>query len=71
MIGLIVVVLGVLVLLGPVSRRVIESWSFHGAFDTVRAGLILTDVLILTTGIAAGFLAVRLSRRIGFLESKL
>lgn len=51
------------VLLVPLSICVIEDFSIHGPFHTVRAGLILAEGLVASGALVAGTLANRLYGR--------
>lgn len=63
-VGLLLVVAAVLTLLVPLSRRVLKSLSFTGPFQTIRAGLLFIDFLLIAMALVAGWLFARLSRRI-------
>jgi len=54
----------VLAILYPLSRRVIAAWTFSAPFHTSRAGLLLLDLFLLLTLIAATIGAGRLAKRI-------
>lgn len=52
------------VVVAPLSRRVVLAISFRGEFPTIRAGLLLIDVMLLALFAATVWLWVRLRRRI-------
>ncbi|MFJ2598777.1 hypothetical protein [Streptomyces erythrochromogenes] len=60
--GLLFLTVSVLVILVPISFRVLGGWDWSGAFNTVRAGLILVDVFLLTAIGAIGILIRKISQ---------
>lgn len=50
--------------IGPLSRRVVAAWSFSGPFPTIRAGLLVMDLLLLSLAGTTVVLWVRMTRRI-------
>jgi hypothetical protein len=61
--GSLVATIAVLVLLIPLSHRVVTSFDLRGRFDTLRAGLLLVDVFLLSLAISALVLVRRLTHR--------
>lgn len=63
-IGLLTMVLLVMVVLLPITRRVLDTWSIRGPFPTLRAGLVLIDVFLVAMFVVGVRLLSRLSKRI-------
>lgn len=63
-IGMIAMIVLVLAVLLPISRRALAGWSFHGSFPTLRGGLLLIDAFLMAMMFAGLWLWKRLSRRI-------
>jgi hypothetical protein len=63
--GLAALAAGAAVVLAPLSRHAIASFSLRAGFPTLRAGLLLLDLMLLTLIVAAAILAYRLRKRIG------
>jgi hypothetical protein len=61
--GLIVLIALVVALLWPLTRRVISAWTFDEPFPTMRAGLLLVDLILLVMAVAAIRLVLRLWSR--------
>ena len=68
--GLLFLVGAILSLLFPLCRRVLLDWSFIGPFHTVRAGFLLTYLMLIVVFILSVTLRHRLSRRIAEVDSK-
>lgn len=62
-VGLGVLIVLVIALLTPLSRRVVAEWTFSGPFQTLRVGLVVVDVLLGALVVATGWLTVRLRAR--------
>lgn len=62
--GLLLLALLVLLILLPLSGRAVSSLDREGGFDTVKAGLILMDIMLFTLLVATGWLWLRLRRRV-------
>jgi uncharacterized BrkB/YihY/UPF0761 family membrane protein len=66
--GLSVLTLLVLSVLWPVTRRVAAAWRWSGPFPTIRAGLLMVDLMLLLLLVLTVWLLVRLGNRIGRLK---
>lgn len=63
--GLTVLVLAVL---GPLTRRVAVAWRWSGPFPTIRAGLLMIDLMLVLLLAFTVWLLARLGHRIGELR---
>lgn len=70
LVGLVILALSVLLLLIPLSLRVIAEFSPRGSFRTGRAGLLLVEALLTVSLIAAAIFHIRISRRIRELDAQ-
>ena len=62
-VGLAILTSAALLLLTPLTARVLRQLEFAGSYRTPRAGLLLVDLLLLAALVASILLVVRLSRR--------
>jgi hypothetical protein len=63
-VGLQTMVSLVTIVLLPITRRVLDAWSFRGPFQTLGAGLLLVDTFLVAMFIVGVRLLLRLSTRI-------
>lgn len=66
--GVLLLTLGTGVVVTPLTRRVVLAISFGGPFQTIQAGLLLIDVMLLALFAVTVWVWVRLGRRIGMLR---
>jgi hypothetical protein len=66
--GLSVLTVLVLAVLWPVTRRVASAWRWSGPFPTIRAGLLMVDLMLLLLLALTLWLLARLGNRIGQLK---
>jgi uncharacterized iron-regulated membrane protein len=62
--GMVVMIVLVLGVLFPISRRSLETFSLAEGFPTLRAGLLLIDAFLVVMLIAGIWLWLRMSKRI-------
>jgi hypothetical protein len=57
------------VVIAPLTEKVLAAWSFHEPYSTVRAGLLLIDLMLLALLAMTGWLWRRLRARIRSLNA--
>jgi O-antigen/teichoic acid export membrane protein len=68
LVGLAALIASIIILLAPLTRRVGAELSWGGSYDILRAGLLLVDVLLVSTLCAAVLTWNRLRQRINELS---
>lgn len=67
--GVILLTVATGVVVTPLTRRVLLTFSFRGPFPTIEAGLLLIDVMLLALFSVTMWVWIRLGRRIRALRS--
>ena len=68
MVGLFLLAVLVVVVLTPLSRSALASFSLAGPFPTIKAGLLVMDLMLMTLVVASAFLWFRMTSRIRLLR---
>jgi hypothetical protein len=67
-VGLLLLTALVVIVLTPLSRRAAISLSLSGPFPTIKAGLLVMDLMLITLIVSSAFLWFRMTRRIRVLR---